>query len=111
MSYESQWRLTFDDGFVSRSRAAMTNQSAIYKDDERGDIAALAEDLLTGATPQIPLTFVSVLAAAPGFADTADNGDGTVDSSRITDEDLLAALQAQWPAVAALFFAGDGTPT
>jgi hypothetical protein len=110
MSYLSQWRLTYDADFVARSRAAMTNQAAIYKDDERGDIAALADDLLTAATPQVSLTFVSVLAAAPGFADEADNGDGTVDSSRITDAELLAALQAQWPAVAALFFAADGTP-
>lgn len=108
MSYLSQWRLTYDDPFVSRSRAALTNQSVIFKDDTRADIAALATSLLVQDNPQESLTFVSILAAAPGFADIADNGDGTVDSSKVTDEDILSAIQAEWPTVAALFYGPDG---
>jgi hypothetical protein len=103
MSYQSQWALTYDDGFVSRCRAAITNQSIIFKDDTRADIAGLAESLLKSADPQETLTFVGMLAAAPGFADDADNGDGTVDSSKIDDNQILSAVQAEFPTVAALF--------
>ena len=109
MSYLSQWQLTYDDGFVSRSRAAITNQSVIFKDDGRADISALAESLLTGADPQETNTFLSMLGAAPGFAESADNGDGTVDSSQITDEEILAAVQAEYPTVAALFHPTEET--
>jgi hypothetical protein len=110
MSYQSQWRLQNDDGFVSRSRAALTNQAAVYKDDGRPDIAALAESLLVDTNPQETLTFVSLLAAAPGFADMVDQGDGTVDSSQVSDGDILSAVQAGWPTVAALFYDSDGSP-
>ena len=110
MSYQAQWRLTYDDGFVSRSRAALTNQAALYKDDGRADIAALAESLLVETNPQETNTFVAMLAAAPGFADMVDQGDGTVDSSQISDGDILAAVQAGWPTVAALFYDADGSP-
>lgn len=110
MSYLSQWRLAADDEFVSRSRAAMTGQAEIFKDDERGDIAALATSLLTAANPQEALTFVGLLAAAPGFADKVDQGDGTVNSSLIADAEILSAVQAEWPTVAGLFYAGDGGP-
>ena len=103
MSYLSQWQLAYDDGFVSRCRAAITNQSVIFKDDTRADIAGLATSLLTAADPQETLTFVGMLAAAPGFADTADNGDGTVDSTKIDDAEILSAVQAEFPTVAALF--------
>lgn len=110
MSYLSQWRLAADDEFVGRSRAALTQQAEVYKDDERGDISALATSLLTGDNAQETNTFVVLLAAAPGFADTADQGDGTVNSSLIPDADILAAVQAEWPTVAALFYADDGGP-
>ena len=39
-----------------------------------------------------------------------DQGDGTVDSSQITDGDILSAVQAEWPTVAALFYDTDGSP-
>jgi hypothetical protein len=110
MSYLSQWRLTYDDEFVSRSRAALTNQAVIFKDDDRGDIAALANSLLTAANPQETDTFVGMLAASPGFADMADQGGGNVNSSLIADGDILAAVQAEWPTVAALFYGPDGGP-
>lgn len=110
MSYLSQWRLAADDEFNSRCRAAMVQQADVYKDDDRGDISALAVSLLTAANPQEGLTFVGMLAAAPGFGDKVDQGDGTVNSSLISDAEILAAVQADWPTVAGLFYAGDGTP-
>jgi hypothetical protein len=104
MSYQSQWRLQNDDAFVSRSRAALTNQAVVYKDDARADISSLATSILKGSDPQETLTFISTLAAAPGFADKVDNADGTIDSSKIEDTEILSAVQAEWPMVAALFY-------
>lgn len=110
MSYQSQWVLTYDNAFVSRSRAAITQRSDIFKDDERPNYVALAESLLTEANPQESLTFVSLLANAPGFAEKVDQGDGTVDSSQIEDGEIQAAVDFQYPVVADLFYADDGTP-
>ena len=110
MSYQSQWALTYDDAFVSRGRAAITNQSAIFKDDQRADIKALAETLLRGTDGAPYVTFQSMLGAAPGFATMADQGDGTVNSTLIADDDILAAVQAEYPTVAALYYAPDGGP-
>ena len=110
MSYLSQWRLTYDDEFVSRCRAAIGGQAEIFKDDERGDIAALATSVLVAGNVQETNTFVAMLAAAPGFAVKVDQGDGTVNSSLIADADILAAVQAEWPTVAALFYGADGGP-
>lgn len=103
MSYQSQWNLTYDDAFVSRCRAAITNQSAIFKDDQRADIKALAEQLLKGIEVSPLITFQNMLGAAPGFADMVNTGDG-VDSSQITDGDILSAVQSMYPAVAALYY-------
>ena len=104
MSYESQWKLTYDDAFVSRSRAAITQRSMIYKDDERADFVALAESLLKSDNPAEMTTFLSMLGNAPGFADKVDNGDGTIDSSKIEDGEIQAAVDAQFPVVAALYY-------
>jgi hypothetical protein len=110
MSYQSQWALTYDDPFVSRCRACLTQQANIFKDDARPDFVALATSILRQDNGSIMVTWQSALGAAPGLADEADNGDGTVDSSKITDQEILSNVQAMWPAVAALYFTSDGTP-
>jgi hypothetical protein len=56
------------------------------------------------------VTFNRLAAAGPGIADKADNGDGTVDQSKVTDADLLSLTQANWPTVAGLYFQEDGSP-
>jgi hypothetical protein len=110
MSYLSQQNLSLDNDFGARSRAAITGQGTVFKDDDRGDIAALATSLLTAAHPQELSTFLNMLAAAPGFAVKVDQGDGTVNSSLVSDEEILSAVQAEWPTVAALFYGPDGGP-
>jgi hypothetical protein len=110
MSYLSQSALAFDQDFNARSRAALVNQAVIFKDDQRADIAGLANSLLVAGNPQETNTFIGMLAAAPGFADKADQGDGSVNSSLIADEEILAAVQAEWPTVAELFYGPDGGP-
>jgi hypothetical protein len=104
VSYQSQWLLTYDDAFVSRSRAAITQRSMIYKDDQRPEFVALAESLLKQANGAEYLTFQSMLANAPGFAEKVDNGDGTIDSSKIEDAEIQSAVDADWPTVAALYY-------
>lgn len=109
MTYAAQSLLAADPDFQARVRASAVEQSRTFLDDGRADIAALAADLLRNS-PEPLVTFFGLLAAAPGLADAADNGDGTVDSSRITDADILAAVQADYPTVAALYFDDTGAP-
>jgi|SRR5882672_1319073 len=110
MSYQSQWLLTYDDGFVSRSRSCITQRSMIYKDDERPTFVALAQSLLKQDNPSEMITFQSMLANAPGFADEVDNGDGTIDSTKIQDGEIQAAVDSDFPVVADLYYNADGTP-
>lgn len=111
MSYMSQTRLASDTDFISRCAAVLIEQSLIFKDDGRPDIAALAYALLRGdTTGAYRRVFVAVLAAAPGFAADAELPNGGVDASEISDAELLAATQAAYPTVAALFFLSTGTP-
>jgi hypothetical protein len=106
MSYLAQTNLEFDPAFGSRNRAVLTQQAVVFKDDARLEMQGLALAILQNdaLSDQIASVFLRMLAAAPGFADIADNGDGTVDSAKVTDEDMLSAVQALWPTVAALFF-------
>jgi hypothetical protein len=110
MTYQAQWALTYDNDFNSRQRAALTGQATIYKDDARPDFVALAGAVLTSEPTGVFITFQQLLGAAPGFADEADSGDGTIDSSKIADEEILSAVQAGWPTVAGLYFDNTGSP-
>jgi hypothetical protein len=109
MSYATQAALAADAAFQQRIRAATTQQANTFKDDARPEFVALAESVLRVEATAMP-TFFQMEAAAPGFADDADQGDGTIDSSLITDAQLLATTQAVWPTVAALFFDDTGAP-
>jgi hypothetical protein len=109
MSYQSQAQLANDPDFQHRIRACLVQQSDSFKNDGRADIAALAADLLR-ADGAGTVTFYGMVAAAPGFADMADAGAGGIDSSRIGDPDILAAVQAAYPTVAALYFDPEGNP-
>jgi hypothetical protein len=109
MSYQTQWQLTYDDPFVSRCRACLTQRATIYKDDERPDFVALANSLLKQANGAEFATFQTMLANAPGFADKVDNGDGTIDSTKIEDAEIQSAVDADFGVVAGLYYADDGT--
>jgi hypothetical protein len=109
MTYLAQWNLTYDDDFVSRGRAACTQQANTYKDDQRPDWKALAGDVLRG-NANVLVAFQGLLGAAPGFADEATGEDGSIDSSLIVDAEILSAVQASWPTVADLFYDADGQP-
>jgi hypothetical protein len=109
MSYQTQAALEADYSFQQRSRACAIQQAETYKDDQRPDFVALAESVLrddAGPTS----AFARLNAAGPGIADKVDNGDGTIDSDKVTDADLLSLTQANWQIIAPLYFSADGSP-
>jgi hypothetical protein len=108
MSYENQSSLNADTTFQGRVFAVNTQQADTYKDDGRADMAALAQSILRGDIDQ-SICLVRMAAAGPGIADKVDTGDG-IDQSLVTDEDLLALTQANWPTVAGLYYNADGSP-
>lgn len=81
----------------------------MFKDDARPAWVAVADACLQG-DGVIYLAFIRIEAAGPGIADKADNGDGTIDQTKVTDADLLSLTQANWQVVAGLYFNEDGSP-
>jgi len=110
MSFKSQAQLESDTWFQQRVRACTIQQSETYKDDGRPDIAATAIAILTDANVNIGFTFLRMAAAGPLIADKVDLGDGTIDSTLITDVDILALVQNQFPTIAAMFYDSTGNP-
>ena len=109
MSYQAIDQLTQDAIFGGRSRAATVQQAETFKDDARPPFVATANACLMG-NGEIYNTFARMAAAGPGIGDKVDNGDGTIDQTKVTDADLLSLTQANWPTVAGLYFKDDGTP-
>jgi hypothetical protein len=109
MSYASQSALANDTDFQKRMTACCNQQAVTYKDDARPNFVALANSVLRAEGRAMP-SFFNMGSASPGFADDVDNSDGTVDSSRLSDLQLLAAVQNDWPTVAGLYFDDTGAP-
>jgi hypothetical protein len=109
MSYQAQDLLTFEAIFAGRVRSCCVQQSESYKDDQRPAFVALAADIARGDGEKTN-AFVRLSAGGPGIADKVDNGDGTIDQSKVLDADILALVQANWQTVADLFYKEDGTP-
>jgi hypothetical protein len=109
MSYQTQAQLEADYWFQQRSRATAIQQAETYKDDTRLDIVALAGAVLRDE-PGPTQAFTRLGAAGPGIADKVDTGDGSIDQSLVTDADLLALTQANWPPIAMLYFDAEGNP-
>lgn len=109
MSYSSQALLTVDGDFNSRSGSSVTQQAMIFKDDQRPMFKSLANTVLRG-DPDIFYCFTRLAAAGPGIADKVELPNGEVDSSLVTDADLLSLTQANWQVIASLYYNDDGTP-
>ena len=110
MSYQAAAQLTADAAFNGRSRAAATQQALIYKDDARPQFVALAVAVMQSDGDAL-WAFVNLNANGPGIGDKVDNGDGTIDQAKVSDDDLLSLTQANWQVIAGLFFGEDGSPT
>lgn len=109
MSYQAQADLSVDGNFTARTVAAATQQAEIFKDDARPSFVSTAQAVMRGQG-DVTATFTRLAAAGPNIADKVDNGDGTIDQSKVTDADILSLTQANWPVIAGLFFTEDGTP-
>ena len=93
MAYLTQSLLTSDADFVGRARACCTEQAENYR-TIGPDFVALAESVLRGEAEGV-FAFVRIVASAPGIADKAATGtDHIIDSSKVTDEDILSTVQA-----------------
>jgi hypothetical protein len=109
MSYLTKTLLTEDVNFGRRSRACILEQANYFYNDARADMHALSVALLLGEVNQTQSMLLGI-ANGPGFDTEADNGDGTIDSSKITDEEMLSQCQAIYPQVAALYYDSTGAP-
>jgi len=109
MSYQSQAQLEVDQSFRGRVRSATIQQADRYKDDGRPDIAACANAVLRDEGGE-QAAFLRLAVAGPGIADEVDQGDGTIDQSLVSDAELLALTQANFPTVAALYYDPTGAP-
>jgi hypothetical protein len=109
MSYLSQAQLSDDDVFRRRSRAAAQQQADIYLNDARPNFIALSQAVLRDEAGPVS-SFTRLNAAGPDIAEKVDNGDGTIDQAKVTDEDLLSLTQANWPVVAGLYYDASGAP-
>jgi hypothetical protein len=94
VAYLDQSNLSYDTEFNQRLVAALNSESAVKPADP------VADAVLRGQGQQL---FMPLVSAAPGFADTYAAGG----SAAIQDGELLAAVQAAWPRVAALLGAGS----
>lgn len=109
MSYHTQSLLETNPDFQRRVLSVNLQQADYYRNAAGLDQKALAESVLRNE-PGPQQTLLRMDAGAPGIADKVDNGDGTIDQTLVTDADLLSLTQANWPIVAGLYFAEDGTP-
>lgn len=101
MTYQSMAALSFDAAFRDRTITCAKEQALIFKDDGRPDMAALADSIIE--SPSNAHGLFELVCVAPGFTDIDD-------SSTITDGDILAAVQAQWPTYAGVMFPADTPP-
>ena len=108
MTYQNIDTLTGDPAFQGRIRACCTEQAEVFRNDTRPDFVALANDVLRGSSPAL-LSFIRIVAAAPGLADKAATEDG-VDQTKVTDDDVLSTVQANWQVVAGLYYDDTGAP-
>jgi hypothetical protein len=105
-TFQAIAQLTDDVWWQARIRACAVQQSETFVNDARPQFVAAAGDVLRGGS-DITSSLTRVAAAGPGMADAAGN---PPDQAQIPDADILASVQANFPLVAGLFYAEDGTP-
>jgi hypothetical protein len=109
MSYLTYAKLTEDIDFGRRSRACINETANSLNQDSDPAIAALANDLLKQEGLQT-VVMLNSICAGPNFADVVDNGDGTIDSSKITDEEIQSHTQSMFSEVAKIFYPYSASP-
>lgn len=111
MSYLTYALLTEDVDFGRRSRSCIFQQATYFlKDDSQtAQVHAMCGALLK-SEPAPTVGMLQAIAAGPNFDVEVDNGDGTIDSSKVQDEEILSQCQAMLPEIAALYFDDTGAP-
>jgi acyl CoA:acetate/3-ketoacid CoA transferase beta subunit len=109
MSYLTYALLTEDIDFGRRSRSCIIEQSNGFLNDSAVDVAALARALLRNEGAQT-VAMLQGIAAGPQFDSEVDMDDGTIDSSKIGDLQILAQCQNVFPVVASLYYDSTGAP-
>jgi len=96
MGYLSQDMLANDPDFQSRVRSCAIQQAEqTYMNATDPSDVAYAKAIVRGDASEI-LSMFALAAQSPGLGEKVDNGDGTVDSSKVTDAEVLASVQAFW---------------
>jgi hypothetical protein len=108
VSYYTQALLGQDTKFNLRSRSCIAQQANTFLNDSRADVAALAVALLKN-NPAQTSTMLTAICAGPNFGTEIDNGDGTINSDNVTDQEIMDQTQSMFPEVAALYYNSDGT--
>ena len=107
MSYADIAALAQDEAFQERVKVCATIECQTHLDDpNRADWSNLAYDTLRGAD-HVMDTFIRFVAQTTGIA---DGYLPTIDQTTITDEAILAAVDAAYPVISSLWYNPDGTP-
>jgi hypothetical protein len=109
MSYLTGALLTEDVNFGRRSRTCLNQQANVYLADQRLDFVSLAREIIL-QNPAMTQTMLFGICAGAQFDVMVDNGDGTIDSTKIADADIQSRTDYIWPEVASFYFNADGTP-
>ena len=109
MSYLTYALLTEDVNFGRRSRACINQRANTHVNDSDQSIAKLAVDLLK-MEPLQTSVMLNAICAGPNFDIIVDNGDGTIDSTKISDADIEAHTHDMFAVVANLFYPVPSTP-
>jgi len=109
VSYHTQALLGEDVEFGRRSRSCIFEQANANLNNADAGIKAMAQALLKNYPAQTS-TFLQAICASPGFATEVDMGDGTIDSSKVTDGELLSTTQQIFPIITPLFYDSTGAP-
>lgn len=88
MSYETMAGLAADTDLEGRVLACSKEQAAIFKDDGRYSMAALATAVLQN--PSNARGVFELVVVSPDFKEIEDGKD-------VTDGQILSAVQAVWP--------------
>src|SRR6516162_3652620 len=104
MSYADIAALAQDQAFQDRVKVCATIECQSRLDDpNRADWSNLAYDTLRGAH-HVMDTFIRFTAQTPGIA---DGYLPTIDQTTITDEAILAAVDAAYPVISSLWYNPD----
>jgi len=107
VSYADIAALAQDEAFQERVKVCATIECQTHLDDpNRADWSNLAYDTLRGAD-HVMDTFIRFVAQTTGIA---DGYLPTIDQTTITDEAILAAVDAAYPVISSLWYNPDGTP-